>query len=346
MSADRQIWVFVEMQRDGKLSRASQCVLETSMRKGAAADADTVAITCGEPSESAVAKVGACGVDRLYSLPELSRDAAIEEVTAHLACAASELGPAVFLFPDTPVTRDLAPRLAARLGVGLISHCLDVELDHRLRLRAYKAFGNGICETVSVCEDSFVQMATIVPPRDRPERPAVQRQVHVRTLRCAPGGAAAGRKRVTALPRQPFGPEDLLDAELIVGVGCGIGSPRFLPAIEALARQLAAPIGCTRKLAEQGWLPRAHQIGTSGKTVSPRLYLAIGLSGAVQHMMGVRQAETIVAINTDAHAPIFRIAHLGIVGDALEVVPALTRALENRSHVRSCSPAETLRGVL
>lgn len=348
MSADPQIWVLTEAEQSGRLSRASEAVLKATAAVTAAARSEAAAIVAGQLTERITESVAACGIGHVCSVPDIVADAQVEEITVHLAAAATELRPRVFLFPDTLLTRDLAPRLAARLAVGLVTHCVEVEVDHQLILRAYKRVAAGLCETSSICQDSFVQMATVVPPREAGTNACAVGAVKVSTWHARPPirNEVLRRKRVSGVVSEAPGAADLPDAEVIVGVGHGIGSPRFLPAVETLAELLGAPVGCTRKVAEQGWLSRAHQIGTSGATVSPRVYVAIGISGAMQHMLGVGHPETIIAINTDPHAPIFRVAQLGVVGDALEVIPALTDVLRKRADTGSGVSAEALYGAM
>ncbi|HZV51355.1 MAG TPA: electron transfer flavoprotein subunit alpha/FixB family protein [Candidatus Dormibacteraeota bacterium] len=253
-------------------------------------------------------------------------DGAGAEVGA--AALAGLPAPRVFLVAGTPAGNDLAPRLAGRLGATCLLDCARV-----------LAADEGPAADLVVerwAYDDRAQERWLVPagapavvalrpgsrgaPRPRP-RPAEVVRLE------SPAGPRARRRR--RLPADP-GSVRLAEAERIVAAGLGIGSRDLLPVVAELARLLGAAVGASRPLADRGWVPFERQIGTTGQQVSPRLYLAIGISGATQHLGGLRAAETVVAVNTDPACPMMARATLAAVGDASQVVPALVRCLRER----------------
>ncbi len=234
--------------------------------------------------------------------------------------------PVAVLLPHTYQARDFAPQLAARLGCGLITDCIAVK-PHEGAVAFVRPMFQGKFVADVVPEGpgphfaSFQIGAYRADTARRGESPAPTRAA---TVTIDP---AAIRQR----PEPPFQESkqaiDLGQAERIVAVGRGIKAQERLPLAQKLARALGAELAASRPICDAGWLPMDRQIGSSGQTVAPRLYLALGISGAIQHLVGMKGARTIVAINKDADAPIFEVADYGIVGDLFEVVPALIAAL-------------------
>jgi electron transfer flavoprotein alpha subunit len=226
------------------------------------------------------------------------------------------------LLPGTADGADLAPRLAARLGAVCLLDCAWLRADPAGVLAARWAHDDRALERWLVPEGQAL-VATVRPgsrgaPRPRPRRAEVS---------ILPAGE--DRARVRRLRRLPADPRSvrLAEAERIVAAGLGIGSAEALPAVQELADLLGAALGASRPVADRGWVPFERQIGTTGQQVAPRLYLAIGISGASQHLGGIRQAETVVAVNTDPACPMMARATLAAVGDAGEVVRALLARL-------------------
>ena len=247
-----------------------------------------------------------------------------EIYAAVMSEAIRQRGPGVVLFPSTAVGRDLAPRIAARLGLGLTGDCLDLELDDEGRLRQMKpAFGGSIVSPV--LSKTLPEMATVRPgvldiaPAEPGRRAQVERL----------DATTAARARVRVLERvvNAAAATALDDAEIVVGVGIGVGGPENLARVEPLVEVLGAALCTTRDVADRGWLERQYQVGFTGRCIAPRLYIAVGIRGAVYHMVGVRRAGVIVAINKDPKAPIFKAADHGIVGDYAEILPLLTQKL-------------------
>jgi electron transfer flavoprotein alpha subunit len=227
--------------------------------------------------------------------------------------------------------RDLAPRVAARLGVGLAADCTAIEAE-----------GGKLVATRPVYAGKAVQKVAF------PKTPAiVSLRPKVFAALAGDGRAAAtvealnvefdpakARAQVVKVVASAAGKADLTEAEIIVSGGRGLKGPENFAMIEALAEALGATVGASRAVVDAGWRPHSDQVGQTGKTVSPKLYVAVAISGAIQHLAGMSSSRCIVAINKDPEAPIFKVADYGLVGDAFEVVPALTEAVKRlNAHV-------------
>ena len=246
---------------------------------------------------------------------------------AALAQLVEQIGPELVLLPHTYQTRDYAPALAARLGRVLIPDCIGSKTRDGRRVFVRPMF-----------QGKFV--ADVVPDGPAPHFASFQIGAY-RADACARGAAPAGVRAVAVevdaasirqRPEAPFKEAkqavDLTQADRIVAVGRGIKGQEHLSLAQDLARALDAELAASRPICDSGWLPMDRQIGSSGQTVAPKLYLAVGISGAIQHLVGMKGARTIVAVNKDADAPVFEVADYGIVGDLFEVVPAIMAALD------------------
>jgi electron transfer flavoprotein alpha subunit len=233
--------------------------------------------------------------------------------------------PSLVLLPHTYQTRDFAPALAARLGRSLITDCIGVREGAGGRAFTRPMFqGKLAADVIPLGETPHLVSFQVGAYRaDQATRGAAQARVV---------GAVLDPSRIRQQPDAPFqeakGAVDLSQAERIVAVGRGIKSQEHIGLAERLAGALGAELAASRPICDAGWLPMERQIGSSGQTVAPKLYVAVGISGAIQHVVGMKGARTIVAINKDADAPIFEVADYGIAGDLFEVLPALTKALE------------------
>lgn len=242
--------------------------------------------------------------------------------SAALAQLIAEAKPQYVVFPHTYQVRDFAPALATRLGQVLISDVTAIQAGPVFvrqwmqgKLNAdYKHAGDGVC-LVSVQAGTFradaVEPGTAAVKTFAPQLDAAQ----IRTTPGEPFREAAQTVDLTAAP-------------VIVSVGRGIGEQDNLGIVEELAAALGAELAASRPICDNGWLPMERQVGSSGQTVAPKLYLAVGISGAIQHQVGMKGAKTVIAINKDPDAPIFEIADIGVVGDLFEIVPALTKAIK------------------
>lgn len=290
---------------------------------------EVAALLIGENLSIHSKSLAAHGADRVY-LIEGERFATYNpaDYAGAVAEAIERLRPYVVLIPSTSQGRDYAPRVAARLGLGLTADCVDLGLSQRNELIQYKpAFGGQI--VAPIFSSTFPQMATVRPGMLAKLAPDWSRSCQIEAIEVN----HRGDERYRVLRRsEAAGPasRELDDPEIVVCVGMGIGQPENLPLVEDLARRLGGAIGATRRVVDSGWLPRQQQIGITGRAIAPKLYIGVGVRGAFNHTIGIKRCGIIVAINTDAQADIFQVADFGIVADFAEVVPVLAAALDRR----------------
>ena len=292
-------------------------------------DAAVEAVLIGRDVGRHVAALTAHGADCVY-VAEDSRLTLndIEVQTSILAEAIAAHSPYAVLVPSTIHERDLAARLAARLSLGLTGDCVGLEIDSEGRLVQFKpAFGGNIVALIT--SRTMPQMATVRPGILSPVAPDWSVGDMVRALPVH--GLPGPRTRVVeSVEDRSVEGADLEHARVIVTVGKGVGSAENMSIVRELARILGGSLGATREVTDLGWLPRQHQIGLSGKAVSPDLYIAVAVRGPFNHTVGINKAGTVVAINDSARSPMFRAADIGILGDYAEVVPALISAIKMR----------------
>jgi electron transfer flavoprotein alpha subunit len=236
--------------------------------------------------------------------------------------------PDLVLLPHTYQVRDFAPKLAAMLGKGMIGDCVGHRIDGGKLVFIRQMFQGKTAADVSFQGDgpwfasfqSGAFRADLLKPNASGKAPINKIAVEIKPEQI--------RTKPLDLFKEAKSAVDLTQAPIIVSVGRGIKAPENIPQAEALAKAIGGEIAASRPICDEGWLPMERQIGSSGQTVAPKLYLALGISGAIQHVVGMKGARTIVAINKDQNAPIFEIADYGVVGDIFEIMPALTEALE------------------
>jgi electron transfer flavoprotein alpha subunit len=236
--------------------------------------------------------------------------------------------PDLVLLPHTYQVRDFAPKLAAMLGKGMIGDCVGHRIDGGKLVFIRQMFQGKTAADVTFQGDgpwfasfqSGAFRADLLKPNVSGAAPVNKVAVEIKPEQI--------RTKPLDLFKEAKSAVDLTQASIIVSVGRGIKAPENIPQAEALAKAIGGEIAASRPICDEGWLPMERQIGSSGQTVAPKLYLALGISGAIQHVVGMKGARTIVAINKDQNAPIFEIADYGVVGDIFEIMPALTEALE------------------
>lgn len=313
-----RVWVFVE-EVDGAPSVLSLELLTKARELG-----DVTALYLGDGSDDAFAAVGDHGAanvlhmeagDRLPSAP----------VAAALAERAGVDSPDLILFGQSYTDRDVAGRLAARLGVGVLSNAADVRLANGAIETDHEIFGGSQMATAVAEEGPFI---VAVRPKSFAAEPAGGGAPSVEALELPDTGSSEATV-VESHAEEREGPQ-LGDAAVVVSGGRGLGSAEAYELIERVAKPLGAATGATRAIVDAGWVPYAKQVGQTGKTVKPDVYIAAGISGAMQHLVGMKDSGTIIAINKDPDAPIFSVADLGIVGDLHNVLPKLIEALEGR----------------
>jgi electron transfer flavoprotein alpha subunit len=234
-----------------------------------------------------------------------------------------EIAPRLVLVGATLVGMERAPAIAAKLDLPALTNCVDIDVEDGTIVATRPLFDGTFHAKLVLDRDGTALVALQKGATPTLPLPATAAQVHPLAIDL---GAVGARAEVLAIIEEPVSEIDITKADIIVSVGRGIGEREKLPLIEDLARALGGLMGCSRPLVDQGWLPRERQVGASGKTVVPKVYVACGISGASQHLAGMSESKMIVAINKDREAPIFQVAHYGIVGDLFEIVPALITA--------------------
>lgn len=280
--------------------------------------------------EQHAATLAAYGAEKIY----LASDPALAHYTTEgyasaLAQAIQYTRPAVVLIGSTANGRDLAPRVAARLHLGLTGDCIELDINEQGLLVQYKpAFGNQIIS--AILSQTSPAMATLRPGMLQAAEPDFARPVRLERL---PIERVVARRRAEILSWQneDTGVEMLEAAQIVLGVGMGMGGPENYAQVRRLAELLHAAISATRNVADQGWLPKQMQVGLTGRAISPRLYFALGIRGAAEHIAGIRKAGYVVAINKNKRAAIFRHADLGVVGDVHVLLPLLIERLEDQA---------------
>ncbi|MCW5888985.1 MAG: FAD-binding protein [bacterium] len=277
------------------------------------------------PGAAHAAALAAAGADRILVADHEALDPYTTDAHAEiLATAIRTRRPRLVLLGSTVRGRDLAPRVAARLGLGLTGDAIDLELDPEGNVRAMKpAFGGTV--VAPILSRTIPDMATVRPGLLHAAGPDPSRRAEIVRL---DAGTPASRVRVAASTPLPAGTDaDLDEAPIVLGVGKGVGGPTALPAICALAARIGGAVAATREVTDAGWLPRQLQIGLTGRAVAPRLYVGLGVGGTLEHMVGLRRAGTIVGVNKSPKAPIRKAADVTVVADVLELLPHLESAL-------------------
>jgi electron transfer flavoprotein alpha subunit len=316
------VLVFCEV-KDGKPKKASLEALSIGKKIAAAAGLPLQAVAFGSGVSAAAGAVGGVGATKLLAVTAADLDQYNgEQYTAALSQVIRESKPAVVLFGGTSNGRDLAPRIAARLGVGVASDVDRLEwADGKLRARRPVYSGKAFA-TVEV--DGTPAIATTRPnafPADAADGAAAE----VSEIAWQP--AAVGSK-VLEVKTEESSEVPLAEADIIVSGGRGLKEAANFSYIRDLAHAIGGAVGASRATVDAGWIDHQHQVGQTGRVVGPNLYIAAGISGAIQHLAGMSSSKHIVAINKDPEAPIFRIADLGIVGDLFTVLPALTEEVK------------------
>lgn len=323
------IWIFAE-QHQGRLAEVVRELLGAAQDLAAQRQTQVAAALLGHDVSWMVDELFAYGADRVYLVEHLELTSYRTEPYAHvLAKLVEEFKPEIFLLGATPLGRDLAPRLARRLGTGLTADCTELAIDpeEKILLQTRPAFGGNLMATIA-CPHHRPQMVTVRPGVMRKKKPDYGRRGEAvrRSYEIPP---QCLRTRVLEVVEQARTTVNLEEAEIIIAGGRGLGGPEGFKKLEEVAGLLGATVGASRAAVDAGWISREHQVGQTGKTVKPKLYIACGISGAVQHLAGMQNSECIVAINTDPEAPIFKVADYGIVGDVHQVLPVLVEELKS-----------------
>lgn len=326
----KNIWVFVETEC-GKAKNVGYELLNVAKPLAERKGCPLVAVVIGKDVED-VAKDAICyGADSAIVVdgPEYEYYTT-DAFTKAMVTLVEKYKPETLMIGATNNGRDMGPRVSCRLRTGLTADCTGIDIDEESGNIAWTrpTFGGNLMAEI-MCPDHRPQMGTVRPGvfkkgsyEEGRTGEIIKEEIHV----------APEEIRTTLVERVNEVTEsvNLEEAEIIVSGGRGVGSAENFKLLEELAKELGATVGCSRAVVDAGWMPHAHQVGQSGKTVAPKIYFAIGISGAIQHLAGISGSDTVIAVNKDPDAPIFEVADYGIVGNLNEVVPELTAAFKAR----------------
>ena len=307
---------------DGAVRKPTLELLALARRIG-----EPVAVHLGPGAEAAAPVLAEHGAVKVLAAdaPEFADYLVVPKVDA-LEAAYKAVSPAAVLVPSSADGKEIAARLAVRIGSGIITDVIDLEAGQEGPVATQSVFAAAFTTRSRVTKGTPV--ITVKPNSAAPE--AAPAAGTVEQLDVAFGDQATGTKVVARTPRESTGRPELTEAAIVVSGGRGVGGAENFPVVEALADSLGAAVGASRAAVDAGWYPHTSQVGQTGKSVSPQLYIAAGISGAIQHRAGMQTSKTIVAINKDAEAPIFDLVDYGVVGDLFEVVPQLTEEIKAR----------------
>ncbi|MGI5467531.1 electron transfer flavoprotein subunit alpha/FixB family protein [Streptomyces sp. CA-132043] len=307
---------------DGAVRKPTLELLTLARRIG-----DPVAVSLGNGAADTAAALAEHGAVKVLTADNAEfADYLVAPKVDALQAAVEAVSPAAVLLPSSAEGKEIGARLAIRIGSGIITDAVDLE-----------AGDEGPVATQSVFAASFTTKSRITKGTPvitvKPNSAAVEAAPAagtVEALAVTVADSSKGTKVVSRTPRESTGRPDLTEAAIVVSGGRGVNGKENFPVIEALADSLGAAVGASRAAVDAGWYPHTNQVGQTGKSVSPQLYIAAGISGAIQHRAGMQTSKTIVAINKDEEAPIFELVDYGVVGDLFQVVPALTDEVKAR----------------
>ncbi len=332
----RGVWVFVE-QADGEAAKVSWELLGKGRELADKLGVELCALVIGHQVEPLCREAFTYGASKAYLLDHpLYRDYRTQpylEACCHLI---EQYKPEVILMGATGMGRDLAGAVATRVGTGLTADCTGLDIDDKRNLMQTRpAFGGNIMATI-MCDKYRPQMATVRPHvMQMPEPQAGSVGEIIRSDFLIPEESVLVKVLEVLRDSDASHHIDIGGAEFIVSGGRGMMGPENFGILKELADELHGVVGGSRSAVDAGWLPHDRQVGQTGKTVRPKIYIACGISGAIQHLVGMQDSDLIIAINRDKDAPIFEVAHYGIVGDLFQVVPALTRAIRQLKLTRN-----------
>ena len=335
------VYVFAQ-QVDNEISGIAYELLGKGKELAAKLNEEVTAVLIGHDVKGLADKLAEYGADKVIVVddPEL-KEYRTEPYAHALSSVINEFKPDIVLVGATAIGRDLGPTVSARVATGLTADCTVLEIGdfplvaipgkedeqkHNQLLMTRPAFGGNTIATIA-CPDNRPQMATVRPGVMQKIEPIVGAKANV--IEYNPGFTPNDRYvEIKEIVKAVSDTVDIMDAKILVSGGRGVGSAENFKILEDLAEALGGSVSCSRAVVDSGWKPRDLQVGQTGKTVRPNLYIACGISGAIQHTAGMEESDIIIAINKDEDAPIFDVADYGIVGDLNKIVPQLTEAIK------------------
>lgn len=323
------VWIFAE-QRSGKVAGVTMELLGEGRKLANTTGDKLTAVLLGHDMEESARELIRYGAQEVLYVddPDLTRfnDGPYAAVLSRLI---RERKPSIVLAGATSMGRSFMPMVATKVRAGLTADCTSLSIDSETGdlLQTRPAFGGNIMATI-ICPNHRPQMATVRPKVLIPSKPDDSHKGQVHIIQGTGDLDGSRGAQVLEVVEEVMDTVNLAEADIIVSGGRGLGGPEGFELIEELAVLLGGAVGASRSVVDAGWVPYSHQVGQTGKTVQPRLYIACGISGAVQHLAGMQASEVIVAINKDPDAPIFDVATYGLVGDVFKVIPDLIKAVK------------------
>jgi electron transfer flavoprotein alpha subunit len=330
LSRYKNVAVFIE-QHNGAVAGVSYEMLGEGKKLADGLGEQLIAILIGNGMTQQAEELIKYGADRVYYLDGPDGAAFHDDAYATLVSdLINDVKPSILLAGATAIGRSFIPKVAARVYGGLTADCTKLEIDteKRLLLGTRPAFGGNLMATI-ICPHHRPQIATVRHKVMKPAQKDDTRTGEVIVRSFAPGSITV-RTTIRDIVKEVESTVNITEADIIVSGGRGMQKPENFTLLRELAEVLGGAVGASRAAVDSGWIPYSHQVGQTGKTVCPKLYIACGISGSVQHMAGMQSSDYIIAINKDPNADIFQIANLGIVGDLLQVVPELTKAFRQK----------------
>ena len=329
------VFVWAECEPTGDKLKPKRVVYELLTQGRRLADSlgqELVAVVLGDNRLAGLERLCHQGADRvLVCEHELLGSYSTDGFASVLGAVIARQKPSVFLYGATPSGRDLAPRVAARMHLGLTADCTGLDVDEKGQLiQTRPAFGGNIMASI-ISPYTRPQTATVRPNVFTANEPDPSRPVNLEKVDVKLGKAGIRTKVVEDIKLGDESGPNIEEARIIVSAGRGCQDAANLDMVRELAAELGGVMAGSRPIVEQGWIPHTLQVGQSGTTVGPDLYIAVGISGAIQHVVGMSSSKKVIAINKDPDAPIFKVADLAVVGDALEVLPKLIKELKGES---------------
>lgn len=335
LSGYRGVWVFAE-QRDGIISSVAFELLAKARELAAGLNTYVGAIFLGYGIEDKARELIHRGADKVFVVDsEVLKNYTAENYTKAIVDLVRKYKPEIILAGATTTGRSLVSRIAVNLYTGLTADCtgLDIDSEKQILIQTRPAFGGNI-------------MAQIISPNFRPQMATVRHKVmpeaEADTTRTGEvvkeyfdKNEADQRVKFLDFIKEAISTVNLAEADIIVSGGRGLGAPENFKLVEDLARVLGAAVGSSRACVDAGWIPYSHQVGQTGRTVCPKIYIACGISGQIQHLVGMQSSKLIIAINKDPDAPIFKVANYGMVGDVLKILPLLTKQLKDARNLKN-----------
>ncbi|MFH1039369.1 MAG: electron transfer flavoprotein subunit alpha [PVC group bacterium] len=324
------VWIFAE-QKKGRIQSVVYELLGAGRSLADQREVELAAVLIGNEVEPAVGELISRGADKVYLAEAAPLAVFLDEPYSRiLSRLIRAYKPEIVLTGATAIGRSLIPRVAAEIYTGLTADCTGLAIDDQrgLLLQTRPAFGGNIMATI-VCEDYRPQMATVRHKVMKEAVPDLSRTGEIVRVEVAPEELRSRTRFVESVEELGYA-VNIAEADIIVSGGRGMKGPENYALLQELAELIGGAVGASRAAVDAGWIPYSHQVGQTGKTVQPKVYIACGISGAIQHLVGMQSSDVIIAINKDPAAPIFSVATYGMVGDLFEIIPALIKRLKER----------------